>query len=86
MLSEFCWVIIYSYTTILSGYSDDITLLSITFFILGLAGLEFSIGFILTITLNFFLKSTDLNNESKKSNKKLEKKFNQNFKRYTYSV
>ena len=85
LLSEACWVIIYSYTTIMSGLTDDLTLLTLTFFILGLAGLEFSLGFILIIVLNHFLKS----NETKDSKKKqvcLEKNFNQNVKRYTHII
>ncbi len=58
LLSEACWVIIYSYTTIMSGLTDDLTLLTLTFFILGLAGLEFSLGFILVIVLNNVYKNT----------------------------
>ena len=83
LLSEACWVIIYSYTTIMSGLTDDLTLLTITFFILGLAGLEFSLGFILIIVLNHFLKSNDTS-DSKKKPIKFEKHFNQNVKRYTH--
>jgi NADH:ubiquinone oxidoreductase subunit K len=83
LLSEFCWTVIYAYATLLSGYTDDITLLTLTFFILGLAGLEFSIGFVLTIVLNFFFKKNDLTTKKDKT-LKLEKKFNQNVKRYTH--
>jgi hypothetical protein len=76
----------YCYTTIASGFTDDLTLLTLTFFILGLAGLEFSIGFILIIVLNFFLKSNDSKDLKKKPSAKFEKQFNQNVKRYTSSV
>ena len=67
----------------MSGLTDDLTLLTITFFILGLAGLEFSLGFILIIVLNHFLKSNDTS-DSKKKPIKFEKHFNQNVKRYTH--
>jgi NADH:ubiquinone oxidoreductase subunit K len=83
LISEACWVIIYCYTTIASGFTDDLTLLTITFFILGLAGLEFSIGFILIIVLNFFFKSNDNIDFKKKPDIRFEKQFNQNIKRYT---
>lgn len=85
LLSEACWVIIYCYTSIMSGLTDDLTLLTLTFFILGLAGLEFSLGFILIIVLNHFLKSNDIKN-SKKKQVSLESNFNQNVKRYTHII
>lgn len=69
----------------MSGLTDDLTLLTLTFFILGLAGLEFSLGFILVIVLNNFLKSSDIK-DSKKKQVKLEKNFNQNVKRYTHII
>ena len=69
----------------MSGLTDDLTLLTLTFFILGLAGLEFSLGFILIIVLNYFLKSNEIK-DSKKSKTNLEKNFNQNIKRYTHII
>lgn len=70
----------------MSGYTDDLTLLTITFFILGLAGLEFSVGFILIIVLNFFLKSSETADVKKKKTNRFEKNFNQNVRRYTHVV
>jgi len=83
-LSEIVWVCLYTYTVIMSGFTDDITLLTLSFLILGLAGLEFSFGFILIILINFFFKT---NNADKKKNKPveaLEKHFNLNVRRYTH--
>jgi hypothetical protein len=68
----------------MSGFTDDLTLLTITFFILGLAGLEFSIGFILVVVLNFFLKTNEVDDKKKKPISKFEKNFNANVKRYTH--
>lgn len=84
LISELCWVAIYSYTTVMSGFTDDLTLLTLTFLILGLAGLEFSLGFILVVVLNFFLKSNETQDSKKKPGNKFEKNFNQNVKRYTH--
>ena len=82
-LSELIWVIIYTYTVVLSGFTDDITLLTLSFLILGLAGLEFSFGYILIIVFNFFNKTTQLDNNKNKPIIKLENHFNLNIKRYT---
>jgi hypothetical protein len=84
MLSELCWVALYCHTTILSGLTDDLTLLTLTFFLLGLAGLEFSVGFILIIVLNHFLKTNNTTDKKKKPSLKFENHFNQNVKRYTH--
>lgn len=83
-LSELSWVFLYVYTVLLSGFTDDITLLTLSFFILGLAGLEFSFGFILVILINFFYKSTNLTNKTNKPIQTFEKYFNTNIKRYTH--
>lgn len=56
LYSEVTWLILYSVSILLGSYVDDITITSITFFILGLAGLEFSFAFLLLIlfkTLNY---------------------------------
>lgn len=83
-LSELAWVFLYVYTTLLSGFTDDITLLTLSFLILGLAGLEFSFGFILVILINFFYKSTNLTNKKNNSMQSFEKHFNTNIRRYTH--
>ena len=71
--SEIVWVILYSYTTIIGTINDDLILTSTSFFLLALAGLEFCIGFIITIFFRNFKKSFDLdfvNNFSNKNNTK----------------
>lgn len=82
-LSELAWIFLYTYTILLSGFTDDITLLTLSFFILGLAGLEFSLGFILVILINFFFKSINLETKKNKPISTFEKNYNLNVKRYT---
>lgn len=48
--SEVTWLTLYCYTALVGVVNDDLTLISNTFFILGLAGLEYSIGLLLVIT------------------------------------
>lgn len=66
--SELTWVIIYCYVLILGAINDDITLLSSSIFILGLAGLEYGLGIMLIIifkNINSKLEFTELENEKK---------------------
>jgi NADH:ubiquinone oxidoreductase subunit K len=68
--SEVVWVVLYSYTIITGTINDDIILTSTSFFLLALAGLEFCIGFVITVFYRNFKKSFDLDiskNFSKKS-------------------
>lgn len=60
LYSEIVWVVLYSYTTIVGTINDDLILTSTSFFLLALAGLEFCIGFIITIFYRNFKKSFDL--------------------------
>jgi NADH:ubiquinone oxidoreductase subunit K len=55
--SEIVWVVLYCYTVILGTINDDLVLTSTSFFLLALAGLEFCIGFIITILFRNFKKS-----------------------------
>ena len=66
--SELTWIIIYCYVLVLGAINDDITLLSSSIFILGLAGLEYGLGILLIIifkNINSKLEFTDLDNEKK---------------------
>lgn len=72
--SELVWVIIYCYTLFCGVINDDITLLSTGFFVLGLAGLEFSIGLLLVILFKNLNKTILLNNEKMWSNNKYSQK------------
>ena len=47
--SEISWLSIYIISTLLGTINDDITLTTLSFFILALAGLEFAFGFLLLI-------------------------------------
>lgn len=59
--AEILWVILYCISALLSLYVDDVSLFSLTFFILGFAAIEVSIGLLLLVlmkysnlSLNFF--------------------------------
>lgn len=57
--SELTWIILYCYTLMQGSINDDIVLLSSSIFILGLAGLEYSIGIILLIIFKNINKKLD---------------------------
>jgi NADH:ubiquinone oxidoreductase subunit K len=78
--SEIVWVILYSYTTIVGTINDDLILTSTAFFLLALAGLEFCIGFVITIFYRNFKKSFDLDTKKTFYNKNLTKRLS--FNRY----
>jgi len=47
--SEITWISIYCYTVLCGIINDDLTLLSTSIFVLGFAGLEFSVGILIII-------------------------------------
>jgi uncharacterized protein (UPF0333 family) len=58
------WLVLYTLAIALGSINDDINLISITFLLLGIAGLEFSLGFLLlllfkTTNTTFFLGKGD---------------------------
>ena len=57
--SELTWVILYCYVLMQGAINDDITLLSTGIFILGLAGLEYSVGIILLMIFKNINKKLD---------------------------
>lgn len=66
--SELTWITIYCYVLVLGAINDDITLLSSSIFILGLAGLEYGLGILLIIifkNINSNLEFSDLENDNK---------------------
>ena len=83
LYSEIMWVILYSYTAVVGTINDDIVLTSTSFFLLALAGLEFCIGFIITIFFRNFKKSFDLDTSNNFSEKNTTKKLSIN--RYVWS-
>lgn len=65
--SEITWIILYCYVLFQGVINDDITLLSTSIFILGLAGLEYSIGILLLLifkNINKSLEFNDINNSA----------------------
>lgn len=70
LYSEVVWVILYCYVATSGVINDDLVLLSTTFLLLALAGLEFCVGFIISICFRTFKKSFDLffKEESKQNN------------------
>lgn len=83
LYSEIVWVVLYSYTTIVGTINDDLILTSTSFFLLALAGLEFCIGFIITIFYRNFKKSFDLDTFKNTTNKNTTKNLSLN--RYIWS-
>jgi len=78
LYSEIVWVILYSYTTVVGTINDDLILTSTSFFLLALAGLEFCIGFIITIFFRNFKKSFDIDSLSTSSERNITKKLSLN--------
>lgn len=69
-LSELIWILLYCMGVLLGSIYNDITLLSMSFFILGIAGLEFSIGILVSILYKNLNESLnlDLNNKFNNQN------------------
>ena len=66
--SEITWVILYCYVLTLGAINDDITLLSSSIFLLGLAGLEYGLGILIIIifkNVNSKLEFDDLDKDKK---------------------
>ena len=59
--SELVWVILYCYVLLESSINDDLNLLSTSIFILGLAGLEYSIGILLLVLFKNLNNTLELN-------------------------
>jgi len=74
--SELTWLVLYTLSILLGSINDDLNLVSLTFFILSLAGLEFSVGFLLIILFKSFNTSLKLNEDSKIFSQIIEKNKN----------
>lgn len=70
LLSEISWVVLYSYFVEYGTSFDDATLISTSFLILGLAGLEFSIGLLMCVLLKNINKRIDTEDNQKSKNLK----------------
>jgi hypothetical protein len=75
-------VVLYTYVSIVGTINDDLVLTSTSFFLLALAGLEFCIGFIITILFRNFKKSFNLDQSNSSEN--FQKK-NISINRYVWS-
>ncbi len=73
LYSEIMWVVLYTYVSVVGTINDDLTLTSTTFFLLALAGLEFCIGFIITILFRNFKKSFFLDSNAFSSQNQTKK-------------
>ena len=69
--SEITWVVLYCYSIITGAVNDEITLATNTFFLLGLAGVEFAFGFLLLILFKNFNVSLNLIEKDKMWNQTL---------------
>jgi len=57
LYSEIVWVILYSCAVIVGVTNDDLIMVTTSFLLLALAGLEFCLGFIITIFFRNFKKT-----------------------------
>ena len=68
LYSEFIWVILYTYSVLIGLINDNLILLSSVFFLLVLAGLEFSIGLLLSVIFKNWKKTLSIKTNSLKKN------------------
>jgi len=61
LYAEFTWLVLYGISVVIGAQLDDVTVTSLTFFILGFGGLEFAIGLMLIVMLKNFLNYDKLN-------------------------
>lgn len=54
LYSELTWLIIYVYSVLAGLYVEDLNVMSNSFFVLGFAGIEFSVGFLILILFKKF--------------------------------
>lgn len=86
LYSEITWLTLYVYTLISGSINDDLTLISTSLFIIGLAALEFSIGILLIILFKNINKSIDLSeNDEINNNVKLVNKKKTYINRYYWN-
>ncbi len=76
-ISELTWLALYSLSILFGAVYCDITLLSTSFFILGVAGLEFSFGILLAILYKNLNESLNIENNNTNNNQNI---FDKNFK------
>jgi len=77
--SEFMWVVLYSLAILVGLINDDLNSSSISFLILGVAGLEFSLGFLILLLFRNTNNSYYLTKKETASNKSTLNPINQFF-------
>jgi len=65
LTAEMLWITLYLIVLSLGFLTDNINLLSLTFFFLVLSAVEFGIGLVIILLQNVFLRSSQLNDGSK---------------------
>jgi NADH:ubiquinone oxidoreductase subunit K len=86
LYSEITWLTLYTYTILIGSINDDLTLLSTSLFIIGLAALEFSVGILLIIIFKNINKSITLDEvENNYDNTKLFNKKKTYINRYYWN-
>lgn len=68
LLSELVWLVLYLISIYFGIIFNDILLISISFFILGFSGVEFSIGIIISILYKNFNENINLEENDKSNN------------------
>jgi NADH:ubiquinone oxidoreductase subunit K len=65
LTAELLWITLYIIVISVGFVFDNMNLLSLTFFFLVLSAVEFGIGLVIILLQNVFLRSTQLNDNSK---------------------
>lgn len=84
LYSEIVWITLYIISLLIGSNNDDITLFSLTFFLLAIAGLEFSLGFLIIILFKNFKKNLNFEDNNKINNQFLNKNLNKIFLNKSY--
>lgn len=63
-MSEMMWVVIYIYALLIGTLNDEISIMSMSFFILALAGMEFCSGILLAILFKRIIKIELFNDQN----------------------
>jgi len=76
--AEILWIILYTIAAVSSVIVDDISIFSLTFFLLGFAAIELSIGLLLLILMKYSNLSINFS-ENYNNNNNFSKIFSKNF-------
>lgn len=64
IFAEITWLVLYTLSILVGAYINDLTAMSMTFFILGFGGLEFVVGLLLVILLKNFQTSLSTHDQT----------------------